>query len=49
MERHDIKLDLIKANIIAKKRKEDMAILLVDTSAMTITSRLGVRRSAPRS
>jgi hypothetical protein len=49
MERHDIKLDLIKGNIVAKKRKEDMAILLIDTSAMTTTSRLGVRRSAPRS
>jgi hypothetical protein len=30
----DIKLYLIKANIIAKKRKEDLAILLVDTSGM---------------
>jgi hypothetical protein len=34
MERHDIKLDLMKANIVVKKRKEDLVILLVDTSGM---------------
>jgi hypothetical protein len=32
MDMQDIKLDLIKANIVAKKRKEDLAILLIDTS-----------------
>ncbi|KAK1649266.1 hypothetical protein QYE76_067071 [Lolium multiflorum] len=34
MDMQDIKLDLIKANIVAKKRKEDLAILLIDTSGM---------------
>jgi hypothetical protein len=34
MERQDIKLDLIKANIVSKKRKEDLSILLADTSGM---------------
>jgi hypothetical protein len=34
MERQAIKLDLIKANIVAKKRKEGLVILLVDTSGM---------------
>jgi hypothetical protein len=34
MERQDIKLGLIKANIIANKRKEDLAILLADTNGM---------------
>jgi hypothetical protein len=32
MERQNIKLDLIKVNIIAKKTKEDLTILHVDTS-----------------
>jgi hypothetical protein len=34
IERKDIKLELIKASVAAKKRKEDMAMLLVDTSGM---------------
>jgi hypothetical protein len=34
MDMQDIKLDLIKANIVAKKRKEELAILLADTSGM---------------
>jgi hypothetical protein len=33
-ERRVIKLDLIKASMAAKKRKEDLAMLLVDTSDM---------------
>jgi aspartate/methionine/tyrosine aminotransferase len=49
MKRQDIKLNMIKANIVAKKRKEDLAILLVDTSAWTATSRRGAPRSVPRS
>ncbi|KAK1669607.1 hypothetical protein QYE76_057823 [Lolium multiflorum] len=33
-DRQDIKLDLINANIVAKKRKEELALLLADTSTM---------------
>uniref|UniRef100_A0ACD5TNZ6 Uncharacterized protein n=1 Tax=Avena sativa TaxID=4498 RepID=A0ACD5TNZ6_AVESA len=34
IERQDIKLGLIKANVVAKKRREDLAILMVDTKDM---------------
>jgi hypothetical protein len=34
MERQDIKLEIINANIVAKKRKEDLAIMLVNTNGM---------------
>jgi hypothetical protein len=34
MERQNIKLELIKANIVAKKRKENLAIMLVNTNGM---------------
>jgi hypothetical protein len=34
IERQDVKLDLIKASVAAKTRKEDLAMLLVDTSGM---------------
>jgi hypothetical protein len=34
MEREDLQLNLVKANVAAKKRKEDLKILLVDTSSM---------------
>jgi hypothetical protein len=34
IERQDVKLDLIKASVGAKTRKEDVAMLLVETSGM---------------
>lgn len=34
IERQDIKFDLIKASVAAKKRKEDLAMLLLNTSGM---------------
>jgi hypothetical protein len=47
IERQDIKLNLIKASVVAKKRKEDLAMLLVDTSRLGTTSRHGARVNAP--
>jgi hypothetical protein len=47
IERQDIKLNLIKASVVAKKRKEDLAMLLVDTSSMGTTSSHGARINAP--
>jgi hypothetical protein len=34
IQRRDIKLDMIKASVAAKKRKEDLAMLLVNTRGM---------------
>jgi hypothetical protein len=34
IERQDAKLELIRANVAAKKRREDLSILMVDTAGM---------------
>ena len=34
IERQDAKLELIRANVAAKKRREDLSILMVDTTGM---------------